>query len=154
MFACTWIGRKLSTIGSPSESSRLRNLSTTLLKSILIKTNQSQISQISHGITFPVASPRWCLLQESLSKELLRCTVALSGFPSHDKSFDADVFAMLMHLHITISVYWYVSILVYENENHLIVEIVSGVCLQKVGKGYIWFHALTGLKFKKKVFNM
>ena len=62
--------------------------------------------------------------------------VALSGFPSHDKSFDADVFAMLMHLRI--SVYWYIGIIsVYENENHLIVEIVSGVCLQKVGKGYI-----------------
>ena len=125
MFACTWIGRKLSTIGSPSESSRLRNLSTTLLKSILIKTNQSQISQISHGITFPVASPRWCLLQESLSKELLRCTVALSGFPSHEK--------VLMQMYLRISVYWYIGIiLVYENLNHLIVEIVSGVCLHNI----------------------
>ena len=33
----------------------------------------------------------------------------------------------------------------YESENDLIVEIVSGVCLQKVGKGHISIQATTGL---------
>ena len=34
----------------------------------------------------------------------------------------------------------------YENKNNLIVEIVSGVCLQKVGKSHISIQAATSLE--------
>ena len=37
------------------------------------------------------------------------------------------------------------SALLYENENHLIEEIVSGACWQKVFKGYICTQAFTSL---------